>query len=368
MKKRILFFLADLGGGGAEKVLVNLVNNLNSDKYEITVKTIFGKGLNAKFLKSHIKYKPIFPFAPFHGYSHILKWFSPKTLYYLFIQEQYDIEIAFMHHVPTRVIAGSISSAVKFAWVHTQHVSSKIYRDNNELVSCYKRFNGVAFVSDISREAFYSDYRIKLSHGETVHNVVNSEEIKQMATQPIGYLDKTKINLCSVGRLSEVKGYSRLLKILAKLKNDGIDNWHFYLLGSGNELSNLKAVTESNHITKNVTFLGFDENPHKYVRNMDLFICSSFKEGYSTAVTESIIVGTPILTTDCAGMNEILGESGSGIIVENSDEALYRGLKNILIHPESIKVMSEKAKERSAHFSTENLIREFEAFIGTLDA
>ena len=368
MKKRILFFIADLGGGGAEKVLVNLVNNLNSEKYDITVRTIFGKGVNAKFLKPHIKYKPIFPFAPFHGYTQIQKLFSPKTLYKLFIKGEYDLEIAYMHHVPTRVIAGSTSLSPKFAWVHTQHVSPKIYRNKEELISCYQRFNGVAFVSNISRDSFPKDHGTQLSHGETVHNVVDSDEIKRKAEQPIGYLDNSKINICSVGRLSAEKGYDRLLKILGKLKNENFSNWHFYLLGAGNELSKLKTIAESNNLSENVTFLGFDANPHKHVKNMDLFVCSSFTEGYSTAVTESIIVGTPVLTTDCSGMHEILGESGAGIIVENSDEALYRGLKNIFSHPETIKVMKERAQERSTHFSTANLIREFESFIGTLNA
>ncbi|MBD5269080.1 MAG: glycosyltransferase [Bacteroides sp.] len=368
MKKRILFFIADLGGGGAEKVLVNLVNNLDSEKYDITVRTIFGKGVNAKFLKPHIKYKPIFPFAPFHGYTQIQKLFSPKTLYKLFIKGEYDLEIAYMHHVPTRVIAGSTSLSPKFAWVHTQHVSPKIYKSKEELILCYQNFNGVAFVSDISRDSFPLDYGIKLSHAETVHNVVDSYEIKQKADEPIEYLDNSKINLCSVGRLSEEKGYDRLLKILGKLKKENFNNWHFYLLGAGNELLKLKEIVESNHLTENVTFLGFDANPHKHVKNMDLFVCSSFTEGYSTAVTESIIVGTPILTTDCSGMHEILGESGAGIIVENSDEALYCGLKNILSHTEAITVLRERAKERSTHFSTEILIQEFESFIGTLDA
>lgn len=61
---------------------------------------------------------------------------------------------------------------------------------------------------------------------------------------------------------------------------------------------------------------------------MDLFVCSSRKEGYSTTITESIIVGTRVITTDCSGMDEILEDSGAGIIVENNEEALYLGLKD----------------------------------------
>ncbi len=368
MRKRILFFIADLGGGGAEKVLVNLVNNLNPDKYDITVRTIFGKGVNEKFLKPHIKYSSLFSFAPFKGFTIIQKLFSPRLLHKLLIKEKFDIEIAYMHHVPTRVISGGALSVLKYAWVHTQHISAGIYRSRNELIECYKKFEGVAFVSDMARQSYKLDYGINLQNAKTVHNVLDTDEIKQKAEVSIDYLDKTKINLCSVGRLSPEKGYTRLLKSLGRLKEEGITNWHFYLLGEGDELDQLKIIVAGCNLKDNVTFLGFDTNPHKHVKNMDLFICSSFTEGYSTAVTESIILGTPIITTDCSGMSEILGDSGAGRIVENSDDALYEGLKDILSNPMKLSVMKEQAILRSVQFSTEHSIREFESFIGTIDA
>lgn len=368
MKKRILFYIADLGGGGAEKVLVNLVNNLDPNKYDITIETIFGKGINAKFLKPHIKYIPLFPFAMKGGYTIVQKLFSPKTLHKLLIRGNYDIEIAYMHHVPTRVISGCRLSIPKFAWVHTNHVSSNIYRSGEELKQCYNEFNGVAFVSDKARDAFRDDYAISLPTMKTVHNVIDSDEIKQKANESIDYLDYTKINICSVGRLSSEKGYDRLLEILGELKDEKIINWHLYLLGAGNEMEKLMGMSEKLNIKGHVSFLGFDPNPHKHVKMMDLFVCSSFTEGYSTAVTESIILGTPVLTTDCSGMSEILGESGAGMIVENSNEGLHKGLKDILTHPEKITKMKEQAKIRSNFFSPDYSIREFESFIGTLDA
>lgn len=365
---RILFFIVDLGGGGAEKVLVNLVNNLSPSKYDITIRTLFDKGVNRKLLKSHVHYKPCFPFSPLKGFTHILKLFSPSTLYRLFIKKSYDIEIAFMHHTPTRILAGGSSDIPKYAWVHTKSVSPKIYRSERELIECYKKYNGVAFVSEDAQTTFKTDFNLHLINDRVIHNVVDSDEIKRVASEQIDLnLIPNTIKLCSVGRLSPEKGYDRLINILGKLKEEDYNNWHLYLLGTGSEEQKIKDLCQKRGILDKVTLLGYQNNPHKFVSKMDLFVCSSYTEGYSTAVTESIIVGTPILTTKCSGMQEILGDSGAGIITENSEEGLHEGLKILLANPDKIQAMSICAKERSKVFSASQSIKEFEQFIGTLD-
>lgn len=111
MKQKILFLMADLGGGGAEKVLVNLVNALPTDKYDITIRTIFGKGVNAKFLAPHIKYSSLLPCKMMRGYVMLQKLIPRRWLYKLLVHGKYDIEIAYMMHAPTRALGGSNSSA-----------------------------------------------------------------------------------------------------------------------------------------------------------------------------------------------------------------------------------------------------------------
>ena len=88
-----------------------------------------------------------------------------------------------------------------------------------------------------------------------------------------------------------------------------------------------------------------------------MFICSSFAEGFSTAATEALIVGTPVLTTLCAGMEEMLGKNNEyGIIVDNSEEGLYKGLKDVLQNPDKISYYKEKAEERGKIFSTDKTV------------
>ena len=152
------------------------------------------------------------------------------------------------------------------------------------------------------------------------------------------------------------------MKILTNILLHGITNWHFYLLGEGELRTEIEKEIKLGGLDNYVTLLGYDINPYKYVAKMDYFVCSSYKEGYSTAVTESIIVGTPVITTDCAGMHEILGRD-AGLIVENADNALQDALVYIL-SDSSLKIKyKEGCIQRSSIFSMESTIKEFEDFI-----
>ena len=85
---RVLFLIHDLGAGGAERVLVNLVNSLDKTKFDITVLTVFGGGINESKLDSDIKYISKFK-KSFPGNTKIFKLFSPVRLYKCFIKGTY---------------------------------------------------------------------------------------------------------------------------------------------------------------------------------------------------------------------------------------------------------------------------------------
>lgn len=113
--------------------------------------------------------------------------------------------------------------------------------------------------------------------------------------------------------------------------------------------------------------VGYRTNPYKYVKNCDLYVCSSHSEGFSTSVTESLIVGTPVVATLCSGMTELLGENNEyGIVTENDEDALYKGIKKILTTPDLLDAYAAKAKERGKAFSTEKTVKAVEEMLESL--
>lgn len=366
MKIKILFCHFDLGHGGAEKVLVNLLNCLDYTKYDVTLLLLFKHGVNLRSVSNHVQVKCVFDRKPFRGVTVLLKLFSPKFLHRLFIKEKYDIEIAYLEGAPTRIVSGCPNENTKlFSWVHTKLGKGFFnpYRSLTEAKKVYHSFNKILFVSKTAKDAFIDITNWKTLNCEVCHNVIDVKEIKSQAKELIGInLNSSKINFCSVGRLIEVKGYSRLIRILGELKNKITNDWHLYILGNGNKRQLIEAEIHQNGLQDHIHLLGYEINPYKYVSKMDLFICSSYNEGYSTAVTESIVLGIPVITTDCAGMNEIIGDSGAGIIVENSDDGLRKILTEILTGKIDIDAMKTNAMRRSIYFETANL-KEFENVI-----
>ena len=122
-----------------------------------------------------------------------------------------------------------------------------------------------------------------------------------------------------------------------------------------------------NRLDDRVTMLGYQTNPYKYVEKCDLFVCSSYSEGFSTAATEALIVGTPVVTTLVSGMKEMLGENNEyGLVTENSEDALYQGIKFFLDNPNLLKQYKKQAEIRGKMFSTANTVQAVEDMLLSL--
>lgn len=361
--EKILFMIPNLGQGGAEKVLVNLVNNMNKEKFDITVKTLFDVGVNKKFLKPHINYDYCFK-KTFKANSQILKIFSPEYLYKKFIKEKYDVVISYLEGPTARIISGcNDPNTIKMCWIHVEQHNKKIasysFRNYDEARNCYSKFDRIICVSNTVRDDFQNIFHLD-NKFNVLYNVNETNDIIQKGKEEINDIsfDNNQINICGVGRLTEVKRFDRLVRIHEKLINEY--DVHTYLLGDGKEKNKLLDYVEKHDLKDSFTFLGYQENPYKYISKMDLFVCCSTAEGFNTATTEALILGVPVITTLVSGMQEMLGENEYGIITENSEEKLYREIKTLLDNKEKLNYYKKQASIRGAFFSTENTVRAVE--------
>ena len=124
---------------------------------------------------------------------------------------------------------------------------------------------------------------------------------------------------------------------------------------------NLENYIEENQISSVVQLLGFQTNPYPYIKNSDLFVCSSRSEGISTVVTEALILGKPIISTRCSGVDELLGDNIYGIITENSTEDLYQGMKNIISNKDLRDELSIRCEKRKEDFKVDAIIEQIES-------
>lgn len=366
--KRILFFIPNLSVGGAEKVLVNLANNIDKSKFDITVQSLFGGGVNEQFLNKDIRYRYCFKKC-FRGNSQLLKLFSNKFLFNWFIKEHYDIVISYLEGPVARIVSGCEDNNTKLvSWIHCRMNNEKVgsigFRSFKEAKKCYNRFDYIACVSQWVKDYFVDLFSFTKPIG-VLYNTIESSMIMLKSEEEIDDVsfDKDVFNIISVGKIVQNKAFIRLAHIHKKLLDNGIKN-HVYILGVGDEQTKIEKYIADNNLVETFTFLGYKTNPYKYIKACDLYVCSSFSEGFSTSVTESLIVGTPVVTTLCSGMYEMLGENNEyGIVTENNEDALYEGVKKILTIPGLLESYAEKALNRGKEFSTEKTTKSVEKML-----
>lgn len=364
-KSKLLFVINSLRGGGAEKVLVNLVNRLNPQKYNITLLVLFGDGVNKQFLHSNIKVVRLFKKAPF-GFVHIAKLVPSSWLHKLFIKGKYDIEISYLQGVCTRIVGGAPKDSSTVAWIHNFDRPDRLFRSPKEMHSILEKSSMVACVSKHTKEQVDRACNGK-AISKVLYNTQDVDTILRFSKEPVEILMREKgLKFVAIGTLYDVKGYLRLLKCLYKLKLERFD-FKMYFVGDGPQRKELEEFVATHGMGDYVAFFGFNKNPYKYLAKADLFICSSYTEGFSGTVSEATILGIPTLTTECAGMKEILGEHNEyGIVVENSDKGLEEGIRNILDNPDILKHYKEAVRKRSDFFKPEKTVSEVETMFDNL--
>lgn len=362
---KILFLIHDLGQGGAEKVLVNLVNHLDHTKFEVTVMTLFDCGENRQFLNPNVTYKT-WRHKMFPGNSHVMKLWNPEKLHNMIIKEHYDVEVAYLEGPCARIISGCPDHTTKLiSWIHIEQYTTgraaASFRSVREATECYNRFDQIICVSETVKEDFKKVLKIS-AETKVIYNTNDTGHIAIASRERVEDVDfpAQEFKIVGVGKLLKSKGFDRILRITEQLRLEGYPV-HTYILGEGPEEENLKKFIRKANLQKHVTLLGYKMNPYKYVAQCDLFVCASYAEGFSTAATEALIVGTPVCTVDVSGMKEMLGMNNEyGIVTANEQEALYQGIKRLLDSCELMNHYKKQVLIRGNHFDGKKAVKEAE--------
>lgn len=360
-KIKILFLIHDLSVGGAEKVLVNLVNHMDQTKFDITVMTLFDVGVNRQFLLPHIHYKSCFRHM-IRGNSHLMKFLSPRQLHGWLIRDRYDVEVAYLEGPSARVISGCPFPETRLvSWIHVEQHSRKLaaqsFRSYQESEDCYAKFHKIICVSEYVKKDFSTIYP-QLKDLRVLYNTNETEQILVQKDETVeDYIfSKEEIKLCGVGKVVPIKGFDKLARIHCRLRKEGYPI-HTYVLGVGTDREKIAQYIAGEGEAETFTFLGYQTNPYKYVAKCDLFVCASVAEGFSTAATEALIVGTPVCTVDVSGMKEMLGENNEyGMVVSKNEEALYQGIKRLLDNHDLLAYYKSQAEKRGKNFTTKSTV------------
>lgn len=359
-KKRIAIFAEKLYGGGVEKILQIVCRNFDYNRYDLILYASRREEMPFGTYPGHLRIKYYFDsgngiLAKIKNKLKLLVYyhFSPSLYYQLFIRERYDVGIAFIEGYATRFLSGGPKGMKKIAWLHTDiennHWTVVSFRSQEEEKVCYQVFDKIVCVSAVVEEKAQEIFGVK--NTIVIHNPIETRKIEELS-QTVIAKDRSKVRVVSIGALIAIKGYNRLIRAVKRLRDEQIE-MELMILGEGRERKSLEKFIADSNLGGKILLLGYVDNPYPILKSADIYVCSSYAEGFNTAITEALVLGRAIVSTEISGVREQLGQDGEyGIITENSEDGLFQGLKRMM-EIGNIERYQRKAMIRGREFNLE---------------
>ena len=362
--KRVLFIMPDLPGGGAEKVLIDILRHWDYERCAVTLLLEFANGVYVKDVPAQVNLK-VLParIRAFRKASKLLKaGLASRLCGKMFVSrlrrfagDGYDAIVSFMEGPAVKLHSFLIGKARRnVSWVHidmTQKHWSEAYFDGfDDECAAYAKMDEVVFVSKQAKQGFESIFgSIGGGHG-VIYNLIDAKEIRSLArTMPEPDVAGKPFIISMAGRLNRQKRYDRALEAAAILQSRGCD-FELRISGDGELLPEMKEMATQLGMSDKIKFLGFRKPAYADMAAGDVFLNSSEAEGYPLTLCEALCLGLPVVATDVSGAKEILGENEYGIMVRQSPEAIADALMTLYNSPAERERLGTQALLRSESF------------------
>ncbi|WP_313386163.1 glycosyltransferase [Chishuiella sp.] len=373
MKKvKVLFRHRSMEMGGVQKVLLDLLNNLDRNKFEIALLLNLNQGILLKNIPKdiHLSFlaegknnfsKNIFinkiqlgfrklKLNVFNEFPNFTKSKIP------FVP---DIEIGLFHYDLEGLINSPYKKSKKICWLHSNMTVLSDYFDGNKLISLYKKCDLSVHVSQDTLDDAFKFSKGTLTNGIVIHNAFNINDIINKAEQEKVNLDDKYPTFVSVGRIGKQKGYDMLYEAHKLLLTENI--YHtIYIIGQGLDYNTFKQKIEDEGYSKSFVLLGQKENPFPYILAADFYVQSSRYEAYPLSIGEALILKKVIVSTDVGGIREMIRNRVNGILTESSIDGIYNGIKNLLSNTELVIEIQNNLKNMDKQFDSNQIFSQVE--------
>ncbi len=323
-KIRILFVIPEYSHGGTNKSLENLLSFLNKEKYDIRIfslhedggsyyKETFKDSILKKSLMYRLAHDNYLTRKLANIYRIIAGWKNWARLYKRevnIILKKYDIDlvIAFQEGASTYFASYFPKEIRKIAWIHCDYFdwadSSQRQKDKH----IYEFFERVVCVSETSRRSFCKVFPEYEKKSTFIYNTLDGNSIKRLSSDKTSTIDYCSdyFNIISVGRLSEVKQFVKIPSIVNSMGPEAINRIRWYIVGGGLQKDTIKNEINKYGLSNTIILLGSKDNPYPYIRQADLYVCTSLSESFSYTIFESKILHTPVLSNNFPVAYEVL--------------------------------------------------------------
>ena len=370
MKKKILIIMHNLCGGGAEKVLVDILQNFDYSQYQVDLALNLNEGVYLPDIPKNVKTIALFNKLTFYIGFGLLKFlnihFVNKLIVKRKITDQYDAIISFMEGFPL-VVHSYLTEQThnNISWIHINlfafHHSAQLSIYGNKMEErCYRKMNQLVFVSNDSAKEFDNLFQLDVPK-VVIYNPIPRTAIIDQAEQPVP-IQKNKLVVGNVARFAEQKRLDRLMRVAKRFKDSNYDI-EFWLIGEGKLKDSLLEQQKQLGLENYVKFLGFKKPAYPYMKQFDIFLLTSLTEGFPLVVCEAVCLGLPICATKTTGSIEILDSGEYGVLTEHDDDAIFDALKKLVDDKELRDFYHQKSLERSNMFDIQKTMSEIYALL-----
>lgn len=370
--KKILFIMLSLYNGGAEKSLVNLLNELPPEKYEIDLLLFRPEGMflqqvpaNVKILETPHALKRLFgpiskagiymipkTLATFctalaekkYKYRRAYRWMRFYSKYIAKLPQHYDVAIGYTSNEVMYYLNEKVNADRKLVWVHNDYVAAGYPADYDR--PHMHNMDGIVTISQSCKEILQQVFPEYADRIYDIPNITSSKMIRSRANEalPAEYTDG-EFTILSIGRLDGQKGFDMAIDAAAILKASG-RKFSWFIMGSGELEKTLRAQIESLDLSDRIYLMGTRENPYPYIKHCDLLVQSSRYEGKSVVLDEAKILAVPILATNYPTVADQIADGEEGVIVAMNPQAIADGIERLMCDEASRKHMQEYLSAR----------------------
>lgn len=359
--KKILFVIMHLKMGGAERSLVNLLNEIDYNNYSVDLLLIKKEGelisqlpQNVNLIETPYELHALFSnkiesvkgiqlffvriysiiYSTVYGKIKLgddcaVRWnqFYDKRI--RGFDAEYDVAISYLAGPSMFYVANKVKAKKKIVFIHSDYQASGAVIGKYTDRSYFEKFNLIPTISDKCKNSLDQTFPDMKEKFVVIPNITSTQLINMRANQfyPEEYNEEQNV-ICSVGRLNEAKGFDLAIQAAASLKKRGV-SFGWYIIGEGEERKKLQELIAANQLNDCFFLLGIRDNPYPYLKNADVVVQPSRYEGKSMVLDEAKILAKPIVASNYTTVRDQLSDE-EGLVVDMTPEGIAEGIQKML--------------------------------------
>lgn len=379
-KIKVLFRHRSMEMGGVEKVMLSLLNNLDRNKFEITVLLILNQGELRDEIPSHVRKVYLVEGKEDLSKNSMLQKMqlllrrrklnklikNPEIIDKKFLKQDYDVEIGMTYNDFEYVLRSSNKKSKKIGWFHSEINIPKFQPLVPKILQQFPCFDHMIYCSQKIKEIMHKEHSsLQYPEESVIINAIPIDEIKKKATVHIDDFPSSEKVFVSIGRLHFRKGFHKLIEAHSKLIKEDFKH-QIIIIGDGEQKHNLLKLIKENQVENTFHLLGNRMNPYPYLKKADYFILPSESEAWPLVIAEALILQKPIIATDTGDVSKMISDGKTGYLINYSVDEMYTAMKKFLSDPEFVMNIQENLIDIEKQFDNKRIFDAVEKILSDI--